>query len=73
MASYLNQRAAARDFSWKSRRKIHIYNSEGNQLCNGLVKNMVNSSSLGVLLSMSGVFLKETIYFNNTLLGYMHK
>jgi len=73
MASYLNQRAVAGDFSWKSRGEIHIYNSEGNQLCNGLVKNMVNSPSLGVLLSMSDVFLKETIYFNNTLLAYMHK
>lgn len=73
MASYLNQRAVAGDFSWKNRCKIHIYNSEGNQLCNGLVKNMVNSPSFGVLLSMSDVFLKETTYFNNTLLGYMHK
>lgn len=71
MASYLNQHAIAGDFSWKSRCKIHIYNSEGNQLCNGLVKNTVNAPSLEVLLSMSDI--KEKNYFNNTLLDYMHK
>lgn len=40
---------------------------------NRVLKNVVNSPSLGVFISKLEVFLKDMIYFNHKLLGYMQE